>query len=337
MCWEHIANKIEDLQMPKYEDLTGKTIGYWEIINRAPDKILESGQKRVMWNCKCLICENMTELSTTNLKNNSPKCDCYKTYMSKNMLIRTCQECGKPFWGGPRAFFCQKCRNERRKEQSRNCKIRKKSGNVIPLGSTIKCLSCGTEIIKNSGAQKYCPLCAAKHLKEIDNIQSKSWARLNPEKYKESKKKFSQKRYAEGVKIDTLMSGVSWDPARQQFKSYININGKQIILIYTSFWEWAFVARIVATRLKLLNILDKTYIDNIGEMCRTGRLKLEDYVKYTPIEKEIYEQYLSGSTQTEIARERSCSRQWINLVLANIKSKNNDAQTNDKAQAENNF
>lgn len=35
----------------------------------------------------------------------------------KNMLPRICQGCGKTFLGGPRAWYCEDCREERKKKQ----------------------------------------------------------------------------------------------------------------------------------------------------------------------------------------------------------------------------
>ena len=61
-------------------------------------------------------------------------------------------------------------------------KERKRAGNVIPVGSIIKCEICGKEIIKKGGLQRYCEKCAAKHLKEVDNQQSLAWKKENPEK-----------------------------------------------------------------------------------------------------------------------------------------------------------
>lgn len=109
--------------------------------------------------------------------------------MKDNMLPRICRTCGISFLGGPRAFYCPDCRQKRRKEQSKKCKERAKNGAIIPLGSIIQCESCGCDIIKYSGLQRFCPQCAKKHLKIIDNQQSLKWNKNNQDKVKKAKKK----------------------------------------------------------------------------------------------------------------------------------------------------
>lgn len=94
--------------------------------------------------------------------------------MKDNVLPRICKTCGISFLGGPRAFYCLKCRQERKKEQSKRYKERIKQGPITPLGSIIQCESCGCDIIKCGGLQKFCPQCAKKHLKVILLITGKS-------------------------------------------------------------------------------------------------------------------------------------------------------------------
>lgn len=50
-------------------DLTGQVFGKLTVMSRAPDRILPSGYKTVMWNCHCL-CGNDTIVSGKNLKHN---------------------------------------------------------------------------------------------------------------------------------------------------------------------------------------------------------------------------------------------------------------------------
>ena len=64
---------------------------------------------------------------------------------------------------------------------------------------------CGKDIIKTGGPQRFCDDCAKIHLKELDNMQSLDWKRNNPEKYRESKRKFSKKRYAEDSEKDPVL------------------------------------------------------------------------------------------------------------------------------------
>ena len=99
--------------------------------------------------------------------------------MKDNVLPRICKTCGISFFGGPRAFYCPECRQERKKEQSKRYKERNKNGSTTPLGSIIQCESCGCDIIKRSGLQRFCKKCAKKHLKIIDNKQSLVWNKNN--------------------------------------------------------------------------------------------------------------------------------------------------------------
>lgn len=242
------------------------------------------------------------------------------------MLIRTCRECGRLFWGGPRAFYCPECRLERRREHEKEFKRRKKLGDVIPNGSIVKCEGCGKEIIKNGGRQRFCDLCAAKHLKEVDNAQSLEWKNANRDTYREAKRRFRQKRQAEDHKIDTLMPGVFWDVEKHIFIASICLGGKQKVILKTRLWKWAFAARVMAERLKSSGRLDDEVISMIPEMCRLGQIKLTDYVSYTQIQMEVYERYLNGVIQADIAREMECSRQRVSQILQSIAEKNIRAQ-----------
>ena len=55
----------------------------------------------------------------------------------KTLGIRTCRQCGSEFLGGPRAWYCPTCRQERKKRHDREFKERKRAGKVIPVGSSI--------------------------------------------------------------------------------------------------------------------------------------------------------------------------------------------------------
>lgn len=107
--------------------------------------------------------------------------------MKDNILPRICKTCGISFLGGPRAFYCPECRQKRIKEQNKRYKDRKKHSYIIPLGSVIQCESCGCDIIKCSGLQRFCKQCAKKHLKIIDNKQSLAWNKNNQVKVKNQK------------------------------------------------------------------------------------------------------------------------------------------------------
>lgn len=146
------------------------------------------------------------------------------------ILPRTCRECGCTFQGGPRAWFCQSCGAKRRKLHDREMKMRRKSGNYIPLGSIINCADCGKEIVKTSGRLRRCPECAALHLTNVDRKQSLEWKQTHPEEAKEAKRKLARKRIEHGEIKKSGIKGISWDKSTLRWKVSIYKDGKQIYL-----------------------------------------------------------------------------------------------------------
>lgn len=142
--------------------------------------------------------------------------------IKKNMLPRTCKECGNTFQGGPRAWYCPACRIERQRNQNRLFKQRKKSGEVVPIGSVISCVDCGKQFIKEGGQHVRCPECAAKHLKQIDNKQSQDWKKQNHEKYLEAKRDFSKRRHAEEGK-EQPEPCIHWDKAHRKWRVVVKL------------------------------------------------------------------------------------------------------------------
>ena len=67
--------------------------------------------------------------------------------------IRICQDCGVEFFGGPRARRCPDCASKAKAEASKRYK---KRGARRPLGSVDKCQWCGAEYTVTCGRQKYC-------------------------------------------------------------------------------------------------------------------------------------------------------------------------------------
>ena len=41
------------------DNLAGQVFGRWLVLERAPDRVQPSGQRKVMWRCQC-SCENKT-------------------------------------------------------------------------------------------------------------------------------------------------------------------------------------------------------------------------------------------------------------------------------------
>lgn len=127
---------------------------------------------------------------------------------------RICIRCKRRFSGGPRAWYCPDCREERRRERDRKYTHRPSKR---PLGSVDICANCGKKYVVNSGLQKYCPDCSPIKHKEIDNKQGTEYYRkhYNTEtarqkrsekrriKYQENKDETNRKRrekYAERIK-----------------------------------------------------------------------------------------------------------------------------------------
>ena len=69
---------------------------------------------------------------------------------------KICINCGLPFKGGPRAYYCPGCRLERQRDQNRDFKLRKKKGEYRKLGSADKCERCGKDYVVEAGLQRFC-------------------------------------------------------------------------------------------------------------------------------------------------------------------------------------
>lgn len=111
--------------------------------------------------------------------------------MGTTLRPRTCKGCGSTFKGGPRAWYCPRCRAERQAQQNREYQERKKRGSTRKIGQKYPCEICGKMYILSSGLQRFCTECAKEHLKEVDNKQSRQWNKSHPEqmaKHKQSEK-----------------------------------------------------------------------------------------------------------------------------------------------------
>lgn len=120
--------------------------------------------------------------------------------MSNVIRKRVCRSCGVKFDGGPRAWYCPTCREERKKKAQSEYKQRAKMGSSRKIGEVYKCEICGADYILEGGLQRFCKKCAPIHLKEVENAQSKEWNRTHPEEIKKHKEN-EKKRYEE-IKAD---------------------------------------------------------------------------------------------------------------------------------------
>jgi Zn finger protein HypA/HybF involved in hydrogenase expression len=99
-----------------------------------------------------------------------------------SLLPRQCRECGATFPGGPRAWYCPACREERRREASLLYKRQKRRGLIRNLGTLDICAVCGREYEVKGSRQKYCPSCAPEAYKAIDAIQGRIYYYANKDK-----------------------------------------------------------------------------------------------------------------------------------------------------------
>ncbi len=109
-----------------------------------------------------------------------------------NIYDRKCKQCGCIFSGGPRAWYCPECRNDRRAEYSRRAAERRRTGRTRQIGSTDVCVVCGRPYYVTCGLQKYCPDCAPAAYAKIDAAQGleyyrKNKSQINPKRYEKRK------------------------------------------------------------------------------------------------------------------------------------------------------
>lgn len=94
---------------------------------------------------------------------------------------RICRTCGCSISGGPRAWYCPSCRQERQRASDAEYKRRVAAGTTRKLGNYDKCVVCGKEYIINGGNQKYCRDCAPPAYAETDRVLSLDYYHNNSE------------------------------------------------------------------------------------------------------------------------------------------------------------
>lgn len=146
------------------------------------------------------------------------------------MMQHICRECGAPFAGGPRAWYCPSCREERKKKALAAHRARKKAGSAVRVGDIMQCELCHQNIIRSGPLQRFCPECAAIHLKEVDNAQSLEWKKNNLEKMREIKREIARKNIANGENIKSGIKGISWDKSTRRWRVAPYVDGKQIYI-----------------------------------------------------------------------------------------------------------
>ena len=119
---------------------------------------------------------------------------------------RTCRQCGSTFAGGPRAWYCPACREERHHDADRR---HKSKGTMRPLGSTDICIVCGKPYTVKSSRQKYCPACSYEAVRAVDRPASREWNQSHKDTYYPAK---NAKRNAERAENP--------EPVREKERAY---------------------------------------------------------------------------------------------------------------------
>ena len=124
-----------------------------------------------------------------------------------SILPRICRTCGLSFEGGPRAWYCPTCREERVRQQLLDYKHRKSRGLTRKIGESYRCESCGGMYILSGGLQRFCESCAPLQYKLIDNTQSRAWNAAHPNEIRQAKESahIKQRAIADAVKASAYL------------------------------------------------------------------------------------------------------------------------------------
>lgn len=106
--------------------------------------------------------------------------------------IRTCQDCGVEFFGGPRARRCPDCASKAKAETSKQHRMH---GTRRPLGSIDKCQWCGAEYTVICGRQKYCSdKCQKEAVLEWQREHKKSYSKTSRQYIKQQERRKQAKK-----------------------------------------------------------------------------------------------------------------------------------------------
>lgn len=125
------------------------------------------------------------------------------------ILQRKCRECNQQFEGGPRAYYCTRCRVDRKREQI------KKSKETIgrKMGSKDLCERCGKQYIVTAALQRFCKPCQKLHKLEHDRKRKLEYYNNNKETNNPKRNKTRTENYAK-------LSAVDKELVRQQRREW---------------------------------------------------------------------------------------------------------------------
>lgn len=154
----------------EYADYTGRVFGYLKVNEKIDDD---------NYLCEC-VCGNIITVSAHDIRFRVKiSCGCKKS--GAMLKERICQQCGKKFEGGPRAWYCPDCRAERAKESKKRTAERRKNGTIAIIGGKMICEMCGKECIRNCANQRFCYDCGKINDQNVDREQSLKYYRDNKE------------------------------------------------------------------------------------------------------------------------------------------------------------
>lgn len=160
----------------------------------------------------------------------------------RHITDKVCKNCGITFSGGPRAWYCPDCRQERAKKANRDHKMRKRLGISRKVGDWQTCIDCGRKYAYYIGASERCPECSKKYGQMIDREKSKEWNKANREKYLKTKREHEKRKRTSAGSVKTGEKYIYFD--RGKYRVIV----KGVHVGYFSDLEKAIIARNAKTK-----------------------------------------------------------------------------------------
>ena len=259
--------------------------------------------------CKC-DCGSTFTTTIAKIRRDINSCGCKKANPSSNIKERECRECGKKFEGGPRAWYCPQCRENRRAESKRKTAENRKNGTLKSPGKEMICENCGKTIIRNAANQRYCEECGKENIKEIARQQSLEYYENNKEEInvirKGTRKKYDIVSLENPLDYDIVDAFINKYRENMGFliskytaKEIASVSGKSEKTVY----NWASKNRKCLPTIKTLLILYKKYGDiALPYITHKGTLERKDKIQPLTDTKIAKLCAKSGYTEYQIAK-----------------------------------